>query len=260
MAIVKAIKADSIKKIGRITALFFFPLFGSAILALPAYLLQADNQISSLLIYGGQLLVSLYLIYRWYSFKDCGLGGIPQLSSFLWAFSFLALRSLTWVIFLPYRVSLPKWEILIPDLLFFLFVNGATEEIHFRGLLYSGTLKEISRPVVAAAISSFLFGLLHLSLGQPSWIPLFIADGLAWCAIRMRTNSVYPAILSHGLQNLLFTDILLVPQDLSPSTEIIYTVTAIAVDLVFFQLVGCKNLKQYEQITRHPGNSRTTDS
>jgi len=115
MAIVKAIKADSIKKVGRITALFFFPLFGSAILALPAYLLQADNQILSLLIYGGQLLVSLYLIYRWYNFKDCGLGGIPQLSSFLWAFSFLALRSLTWVIFLPYRVSLPKWEILIPD-------------------------------------------------------------------------------------------------------------------------------------------------
>jgi membrane protease YdiL (CAAX protease family) len=232
--------SNTIQKIGRIVALFLFPLIGSAMFALPAYLLKSSDLILSILIYAGELLVSLYLAHRWYSLAECGVRGFPKLTTFFWGLSFLGIRCLTWVIFLPVEVSFSKWEIIVPDLLFFLLINATTEEIHFRGLLYSGVLKETSRPLVAAAISSVLFGLLHLSLGQPSWIPLFIADALAWCAIRMRTGYVYASIAAHGLQNFLFTDILIVPKDLSYRTEVIYTVMAILANLLFFRFATAK--------------------
>ncbi|HAC62701.1 MAG TPA: hypothetical protein DCF68_03985 [Cyanothece sp. UBA12306] len=223
-----------IKKIGRICVLFLFPLIGSAIVVLPAYLLKSPNWILSISIYIGQFLFSLYLIHRWYNFSECGIKKYLKFTSLSWGLLFLVIRCSTWVIFLPVTVTFPGWQVVIPELLFFLFINSTTEEIHFRGLLYNGIFKETSRPQVAAIISSVLFGLLHLFLGQPNWIPLFIADGLAWCAIRMRTDSIYPAIVAHALQNLLFTYILLVPTDLSYQTEMVYTIMAIIADLLFF--------------------------
>jgi hypothetical protein len=245
MSVTQSEKHHGLQKIGHISILFLLPLLGSAILALPPYLLHQSGLSLPLSIYAGELLVSLYLIHRFYGLTRCGLKGIPKLSDFTWALLFLVLRSIIWIAFLPVSISYFPLPVVISDLLFFVLVNAATEEIHFRGLLYTGIQAQISRPIVAAVISSLLFGLLHLSLGEPLWIPLFIADGLAWCGIRIRTGSVYPAILSHGLQNLLFTRFLVVPQDLSAKTELVYTITAIVVDVLFFTIAVNKNFGKY---------------
>lgn len=79
------------------------------------------------------------------------------------------------------------------------------EEIMIRGFLYSG-LKTKLRPILAALIASFLFGIAHLQLGSGA-PPLYVAAidtfvlsmVLIW--LRERTGSLWAGILVHALKN-----------------------------------------------------------
>jgi uncharacterized protein len=71
------------------------------------------------------------------------------------------------------------------------------EELFFRGILFRAYL-ETKGPLVAYALSSLIFSLLHLNL--PAAPALFVL-GLLLAAIYHRTGSLTPAIIAHGFNN-----------------------------------------------------------
>lgn len=219
-----------------ILLLFILPLMGSGAFALLANLTAIKR---SFFIYLGQFLVSVYLIKRCYSFNACG---IHNTQSWYGAGIFLLLRLIPYVTFIPIVSFQMNWQVLISQFLYYLIVVATAEELHFRGLLYSGIIASGYRPFIAAIISSFLFGLLHLSLGQPLWIPLFIADGLAWCAIRYQTNSIYPCILSHGVLNFVTATLLIIPETVDDFRALLYVSSVIIIDIIFFSSIMRKKV------------------
>ncbi len=82
---------------------------------------------------------------------------------------------------------------------FFLLVIVAplTEELLFRGLLLRGLLTK-HRPIVAVAVSSFLFAFIHLNPWQ--FVSAFLL-GLALGWFLLRTGSVWLCVLSHAIGN-----------------------------------------------------------
>src|SRR5207253_9751143 len=81
---------------------------------------------------------------------------------------------------------------------YFLLFTAAAEEVLFRGLLLRGIVGLGAGVLTAAVVSSAVFGLFHLS-GGLLFLPVFAADGLAFCALRLRTDSLYPPIGAHGV-------------------------------------------------------------
>lgn len=78
------------------------------------------------------------------------------------------------------------------------------EELLFRGVLLSALLGRL--PVGwSVVISALLFSIVHLPSMQWQWYALpdlaLLALGLAW--LRLRSGSLWPAILAHGVNNLL---------------------------------------------------------
>ena len=88
------------------------------------------------------------------------------------------------------------------------FFVGLSEELLFRGIVF-GALREKTRLASAIAISSVLFGLLHLvnaGAGQDMQQTLFqvinaTALGVLFCALAISANSLWPAVLLHMVWN-----------------------------------------------------------
>lgn len=87
---------------------------------------------------------------------------------------------------------------------------GVTEELAFRGVLLSRLLHRGVWPAVA--ISSALFGLMHLAnlaLGSP-WYSVLLQvtfaamAGTGYAAMRLRTGSLWPPMILHALFDLTF--------------------------------------------------------
>lgn len=77
------------------------------------------------------------------------------------------------------------------------FVAPVCEEIFFRGLLFTGLLKRMSLwPSVV--LSAIIFGVSHADVG--SLVPLIII-GLALAWARWRTDSLWPGIIIHTVNN-----------------------------------------------------------
>ncbi len=78
------------------------------------------------------------------------------------------------------------------------------EELLFRGVLLSALLRRWGIGW-SLAISALLFALVHLPSMQWQWYALpdlvLLALALAW--LRMRSGSLWPAVLAHGVNNLL---------------------------------------------------------
>jgi len=78
------------------------------------------------------------------------------------------------------------------------------EEILFRGVLLSALTKRW-RVGGSVVISALLFAVSHLPSMQWQWYALpdlaLLAGALAW--LRLRTGSLWPAVLAHGVNNLL---------------------------------------------------------
>ena len=76
------------------------------------------------------------------------------------------------------------------------------EEFFFRGFLF-GAIRALRGPWVAAAITSILFGLVHAGSASPRYlIPLGIF-GLSLAIVRWKTDSLYPGMALHSLNNAL---------------------------------------------------------
>ena len=87
-------------------------------------------------------------------------------------------------------------------LTYLLVVFGAAfgEELFFRGIVFAGLRK--SMPLwSAAAISSVLWGMLHITGGNLGVVAILVVFGffLAW--LYERTGSIWAGIIAHGLNN-----------------------------------------------------------
>lgn len=82
-------------------------------------------------------------------------------------------------------------------LVMFALVPALIEELAFRGLL-ARALGRVQRLAAAAALSSLLFALYHLSIVQA--LPTFTL-GVALAIIAVRADSVAPTILAHAINN-----------------------------------------------------------
>ncbi len=73
------------------------------------------------------------------------------------------------------------------------------EEVCFRGMLFGGVRTRFPLPL-AALIAGLVFGLLHYSTGW-SAVPLLIAFGAILSVVYEKTDSLWPAIILHALNN-----------------------------------------------------------
>jgi membrane protease YdiL (CAAX protease family) len=78
------------------------------------------------------------------------------------------------------------------------------EELLFRGVLLSALLQRWQTGW-AVAISSLMFALVHLPGLQWQWfaLPDLILLALMLCWLRLRSGSIWPGVLAHGVNNLL---------------------------------------------------------
>jgi membrane protease YdiL (CAAX protease family) len=92
----------------------------------------------------------------------------------------------------------------IPLMLVVVSVGPLVEELLFRGVLLSALLQRW-RTGWSVAISSLAFALIHLPGLDFQWYALpdllLLALALAW--LRLHSGSIWPAVLTHGLNNLL---------------------------------------------------------
>ena len=73
------------------------------------------------------------------------------------------------------------------------------EEIFFRGFVLPGLVRRFGAPA-AVVVSSALFAVFHVDPG--TLVPTFLLGAaLAW--IYLKTDSIWPAVVAHGLQNAL---------------------------------------------------------
>lgn len=92
----------------------------------------------------------------------------------------------------------------IPLVLVVVGVGPLVEELLFRGVLLSALMKRW--PVGwAVAGSSLLFALVHLPGLQYQWyaLPNLLVLALLLAGLRLRSGSIWPAVLAHGVNNLL---------------------------------------------------------
>ncbi len=92
----------------------------------------------------------------------------------------------------------------IPLVLLVISLGPVVEELLFRGVLLSALLRRW-RVIPSVLITSVLFALAHLSGLQFQWFALpqlmLLALLLAW--LRLRSGSIWPAVVAHGTNNLL---------------------------------------------------------
>ena len=76
-------------------------------------------------------------------------------------------------------------------------IGPVAEELFFRGLIYT-RIKKGTNMVIAAVISSLLFGLLH---GEVIWIIITFVMGIMFVAMFEKTKSLVPCIVIHMANN-----------------------------------------------------------
>lgn len=94
----------------------------------------------------------------------------------------------------------------LPLLLLVVGVGPLVEELLFRGVLLSALMRRW--PVGwAVAASSLLFALVHLPGLEYQWyaLPNLLLLALLLAGLRLRAGSIWPAVLAHGVNNLLAT-------------------------------------------------------
>lgn len=74
-----------------------------------------------------------------------------------------------------------------------------TEETCFRGMLFGGIRTRLPLPFAALAAGA-VFGLLHYSTGW-SAVPLLIVFGAILAVVYEKTDSIWPAIIMHAMNN-----------------------------------------------------------
>ena len=94
--------------------------------------------------------------------------------------------------------TVPAWDTIL-DFLSSIIIVPLAEELAFRGAVF-GELKEKMHPVVAAMISSVIFGMLH---GVSVQIIYAAMCGFALCMVYYFSRSIWVSFLVHAVFNLI---------------------------------------------------------
>ncbi|MDW2980842.1 CPBP family intramembrane glutamic endopeptidase [Rhodanobacter sp. KK11] len=94
----------------------------------------------------------------------------------------------------------------VPLVLVVVGVGPLAEELLFRGVLLSALMKRMHTGWAVAG-SSLLFALVHLPGLAYQWyaLPNLLLLALLLAGLRLRSGSIWPAVLAHGVNNLLAT-------------------------------------------------------
>ena len=85
------------------------------------------------------------------------------------------------------------------QILMIAIIAPISEEICFRGMLFGGIRTKLPLPFAALAAGA-VFGLLHYSTGW-SAVPMLIVFGAILAVVYEKTDSLWPAIIIHALNN-----------------------------------------------------------
>jgi len=87
-------------------------------------------------------------------------------------------------------------------------LQGAAQELQFRGLLL-GSLERLTSPLVANAGAAVVFGLAHLAIVYQGpiapFVPLTMLLGFVLGWVTQKTGSLWPAIVVHGVADVVVT-------------------------------------------------------
>lgn len=203
---------------------FLGPLGAGAVVAAVGLALGLADRSLSAAVYVGELAVALVLVRLWIR------GGVG-----LWSVSALGVgllvggaRGAVWVTAVPVQPT-ALVDTVVVGLGYALLVSVA-EEVHFRGLL-QGLLTArfgAGRGLVVAAV---LFGLPHLFLNGLLWMPLFVADGILFGALYLRTGTLGAPIAAHAIGNALTASIFIGPPTVDEQVAATFLILATSVDL-----------------------------
>jgi len=107
--------------------------------------------------------------------------------------------------FKAFRWNNLPWWLIILTFLAMLWVVGLSEEFFFRGLLLQWLRAWTGRVTLALAVTSLLFGAVHLPFGAfPNWRFALIAALAGWFYGRayLKTGSIRAAMVAHALTNI----------------------------------------------------------
>ena len=123
------------------------------------------------------------------------------------------------------------------------------EEFIFRGFVLQ-ILSKKSTASVAVLMSAVLFGLLHGNMVQAVFA---FGMGLVFALITIKTESIWPAVIVHFLNNFISVNLDFISKKLSPTTQYLAGSTYFVVSLticILGLLILLKNDPQYFQIKR----------
>ena len=114
--------------------------------------------------------------------------------------------------------SYPMWQALLANSL----LIPILEEVVFRGYLFS-RLSTAMPEIVAALITSVIFGLCHGGIVWAAWAFVF---GMIICVFRIKTGSIIPGMIFHIIMNTFSTLVSYTPllNDVSKTAMTVYTV------------------------------------
>jgi len=216
----------------RVVAVVAIPLVAGAIAMLVAQLVGVTGRGRSVAFYGAQLSAALVVAQRMYGLRAVGLGR-PKLAAMGWPAGLVAVRLVPWLLLIPLQGWTHDPVLLLSAFAYFLLFNAAAEELLFRGLLVRGFLGLGAGVLLAASASSVVFALFHLG-GGLLFLPVFAADGLAFCALRLRTDSLYPPIAAHSVLNFTTAAVLVSATVVSDARAISYVLLVVVVDVAFY--------------------------
>jgi len=208
------------------------PLAAGAVAMELAQLVGVTGRGRSVAFYGVQLIAALVVAHRMYGLRAVGLGR-PKLAAMGWPAALVGVRLVPWFLLIPVQGLTHEPVLLLSAFAYFLLFNAPAEEVLFRGLLLQGILGLGAGVLMAAAASSAVFALFHFGSGL-LFLPVFAADALAFCALRLRTNSLYPPIAAHAALNFTTAALLISSNVISDARAIDYVALVVAIDIAFW--------------------------
>ncbi len=244
------------KYIGHLILAIVGPAIVAALFLVLAQLFHAHNSLQYIL-YAGEIIGALLIMF-WFrktmgiSLAVFGLRVTYAWSYLIWSILYLVVRIAAWVVIIPQMKIQTNWLFLLGQACFFLLFNAMGEELHFRGILFT-TMKNMkfrNSVLLAALVSSAVFAFFHLadllSAGWLWFLPL-MADGLALCAFRIKTKSIFWSVLVHGISNICTGALFVGAHSVDDSVVYAYIATVLVIDLLFFTFIFMQSSQQMQE-------------
>jgi len=210
------------------------------------YRLKLPTLAINIIAYPILALIAILLLSRWHWWREAGLRLPPNPRS-LWFFTVALLPVILNIAFAG--LGYPGIGLLLLFLALALFV-GFVEETYFRGMMLRALLRR--GPWQAVIISSLVFGIAHplnllaganlaATLLQVVWA---FAFGMMYAALALRTQTILPLIVTHGLTNF-FGYLAVSPVESTSLSTLSYVVTAGEILIyIAYSLILMRQVKQ----------------